>query len=155
RRLEKTLILLERELPAQIRPDGGHLSRSPQVQLAVLRHLVDIRTALRLAQIPLPEGLQSAIDRMAPMLRFFRHGDGKLAQFNGAAEGPTTMLELALSRSEAKGKAPVAAPHSGFQRLQAGKTLVIVDTGPPPMRGFDEGAHAGMLSLEMSHGRER
>ena len=32
---------------------------------------------------------------------------------------------------------------------------MIVDTGKPPPRGFDEIAHAGTLSFEMSHERER
>ena len=47
------------------------------------------------------------------------------------------------------------APHSGFQRLQAGQSLVLVDTGKPPPHGFDEEAHAGTLSFELSQGRER
>jgi uncharacterized heparinase superfamily protein len=155
RKAEKALALLERELPLQIRPDGGHVSRSPAVQLTVLRDLVDIRTALRAALIALPEGLPSAIDRITPMLRFFRHGDARLAQFNGTAEafGPT--LDLVLSRAAARGKPPSAAPHSGFQRLHAGKTLVLVDVGAPPPAGLDREAHAGALSFEMSHGRER
>jgi uncharacterized heparinase superfamily protein len=155
RKVEAALALLERELPLQLKPDGGHVERSPAVQLAALQDLVDIRTALRAAQVPLPAGLQSAIDRMAPMLRFFRHGDGRLAQFNGTAEGFGPILDLVLSRAEAKGKPPASAPHSGFQRLQAGKTLVIVDTGAPPPRGLDDKAHAGTLAFEMSHGRER
>jgi len=47
------------------------------------------------------------------------------------------------------------APHTGFQRLQAGQSLVIVDTGKPPPAGFDSDAHAGLLSFELSQGRER
>jgi uncharacterized heparinase superfamily protein len=155
RRVERALALLERERPAQLRPDGGHVSRSPALQMTVLGDLIDIRTALRAAQVALPSGLQSAIDRMAPLLRFFRHGDGRLAQFNGTAEGFGPTLDLVLSRAEAKGKPPAGAPHSGFQRLQAGKTLVLVDSGALPVAGLDRTAHAGTLSFEMSHGRER
>jgi len=39
--------------------------------------------------------------------------------------------------------------------MQAGHSLVLVDIGKPPPHGFDEAAHAGPLSFEMSHGRER
>ena len=74
------------ELDRQILSDGGQIERSPAVQLAVMRHLVDIRAALREAQEETPPGLQNAIDRMAPMLRFFRHGDGGLALFNDSDE---------------------------------------------------------------------
>jgi uncharacterized heparinase superfamily protein len=47
------------------------------------------------------------------------------------------------------------APHLGFQRLQGGQSLVLVDTGKPAPRGFDGEAHAGTLAFELSQGRER
>ncbi len=47
------------------------------------------------------------------------------------------------------------APHLGFQRLQCGQSLVLVDAGKPPPRGFDGEAHAGTLAFELSQGRER
>jgi uncharacterized heparinase superfamily protein len=92
---------------------------------------------------------------MAPMLRFFRHGDRKLALFNNSIEEDGILVDLVLTRSETKGRAPAQAPHSGYQRMQAGHSLVLIDTGKPPPRGFDEFAHAGPLSFEMSQGRER
>ena len=155
RRLDGALRQLIGELPRQVLPDGGHIERSPAVQLSVLRDLVDIRTALRAAHVPTPEPLQAAIDRMAPMLRLFRHGDGRLAQFNDTAEEAGMLADLVLARAEARGRAASAAPHSGYQRLQCGKTVVVLDTGAPPPPGFDQHAHAGALSFEMSHGRER
>ncbi len=45
-----------------------------------------------------PAELVAAIDRMAPMLRFFRHGDGGLALFNGTWEGDRRMIDLVLAR---------------------------------------------------------
>jgi uncharacterized heparinase superfamily protein len=155
RRVAAALDQLSRELPLQVRPDGGHVERSPTVQLVVLRDLVDIRTALRTAHIVVPEAVQNAIDRMAPMLRLFRHGDGRLAQFNDTSEEYGALADLLLTRSEVRGRAPLSAPHSGFQRLQCGKTIVIADTGAPPPHGLDHHAHAGTLSFEMSVGRER
>jgi uncharacterized heparinase superfamily protein len=92
---------------------------------------------------------------MAPMLRFFRHGDRKLALFNNSVEEDGILVDLVLTRSETKGRAPAQAPHTGYQRMQAGHSLVLVDTGKPPPDGFDETAHAGPLSFEMSQGRER
>jgi uncharacterized heparinase superfamily protein len=155
KRVQRALRALDRELPVQILPDGGHRSRSPSAQLAVLRDLIDIRAVLRAAAIEVPAPLQQAIERAAPMLRFFRHGDRRLALFNGAVEEDAVLVDLALTRSETRGHAPMQAPHSGFQRLQAGQSLALVDTGRPPPPGFDEGAHAGALSFELSQGRER
>lgn len=155
KRVARALRAVERELPAQILPDGGHRTRNPSVQLDVLRDLVDIRAALRVGHVEIPGALQEAIDRMAPMLRFFRHGDRKLALFNGSIEEDGILVDLVLTRSETKGRAPAQAPHTGFQRMQAGHSLVLIDTGKPPPRGFDETAHAGPLSFELSQGRER
>ena len=147
--------VLDHELVLQILPDGGHRSRSPSVQLAVLRDLIDTRAALRAARVELPTALQQAIERMAPMLRFFRHGDRRLALFNGSVEEDGVLVDLVLTRSETRGHPPLQAPSSGFQRLQAGQSLVLVDAGEPPPQGFDADAHAGMLSFELSHGRDR
>ncbi len=155
RRLARALVWLEREAAAQILPDGAHVERSPAAQLAALRYLIDTRAALRARHAEIPAALQSAIDRAAPMLRFFRHGDGTLALFNGADEGESGLVHLVLARAEAKGRPPASAPYAGFQRLQAGRTLVIADTGVPPPAGLDGEAHAGTLSFEMGHGRER
>jgi uncharacterized heparinase superfamily protein len=155
KRLARALRVLERELVVQILADGGHRTRSPSVQLAVLRDLIDIRAVLRAAQVEIPGPLQQAIERMAPMLRFFRHGDRRLALFNNAVEEDGVVVDLALTRSETRGHPPMSAPQSGFQRLQAGQSLVLVDTGKPPPHGFDGEAHAGTLSFELSQGRER
>ena len=154
-RILRALRGLERELSTQILPDGGHLTRNPSVQLQVLRDLIDIRAMLRAATLDVPAALTQTIEAMAPMLRLFRHGDRGLALFNNAVEEDPVLVDLVLTRSESRGHAPPQAPHSGFQRLAAGQTLVIADTGKPPPSGFDGVAHAGMLSFELSHGRER
>jgi uncharacterized heparinase superfamily protein len=155
KRIGRALRVVEEELPEQILADGGHRSRDPSMQLAVLRDLVDIRAALRAARVDVPTPVQEAIERMAPMLRFFRHGDRRLALFNNSIEEDGILVDLVLTRSESKGRAPVQAAQSGYQRLQAGHSLVVVDTGRPPPHGFDAHAHAGPLSFELSQGRER
>ncbi len=153
-RLDRALALLLQECARQVLPDGGHYQRSPALQLALLRELVGLRAALLAGQQGVPEGLQGVIDRMAPMLRFFRHGDGRLALFNGADEGDAAEIDAVLGRADAGGKAPGNAPYTGFQRLAAERTLVIVDTGAPPREG-EGAAHAGTLSFELSLGHER
>ena len=155
KRMARVLRTLERELLVQILPDGGHRTRNPSVQLTVLRDLIDIRAVLRAAKVEIPGPLQLGIERMAPMLRFFRHGDRRLALFNNSVEEDGVVVDLALTRSETRGHPPMQAQHSGFQRLQAGQSLVLVDTGKPPPRGFDGEAHGGTLSFELSQGRER
>lgn len=155
RELDAVLRLLEREAAAQIFPDGGHGARSPSVQVEALRHLIDARAALNAARIEVPVPLQAAIDRAAPMLRFFRHGDARLALFNDSTEQEPPFLDLVLARSESKGRPPASAPMTGFERLHAGKSIVIVDCGAPAADTWGGHPHAGTLAFEMSYGRER
>jgi len=155
RRLPRWMRQLDQEIDQQILIDGGHIERSPAVQLAVLRQLIDIRDALREAKAEVPPTLQTAIDRVAPMLRFFRHGDGGLALFNDSDEEEGWSIDVVLTRAEARGKPLEAAPHTGFQRLTANRTLILIDTGRAPPPHFDRHAHAGTLSFEMSIGKER
>jgi uncharacterized heparinase superfamily protein len=154
-KLERGLKLLGREAQVQLLPDGGHVERGPRAQIEALEALETARAAVTAVEAELPAALRSAIDRATPMLRFFRHGDGALALFNGAQEESAELVERVLARAEAKGRAPHSAPHAGFQRLQAGRSLVLIDTGAPPPPGLDGEAHAGTLSFEMSHARER
>jgi uncharacterized heparinase superfamily protein len=154
-RLAKALVLLLREVDRQVLPDGGHYQRSPALQLALLREMVGLRRVLIAGRHAVPSRLQGAIDRMAPILRFFRHGDGRLALFNGTNEGIAAEIDGVLALTDAAGKPPPGAPHTGFQRMETGRALVIADTGPPAAPESDTYAHAGTLSFELSYGKER
>jgi uncharacterized heparinase superfamily protein len=88
-------------------------------------------------------------------LAFGEDGDGRLALFNGSGEGDARAIDRLLQRAGVKAPAPTSAPETGFERLAADRTLVIFDSGAPPPRGLDMRAHAGMLSFELSVGRER
>lgn len=153
--LERSLEELSEEIERQVLGDGGTVLRNPSRQLDYVRHMIDIRSALRNAQQEVPHWVQTTIDRMAPMLRFFRHGDGGLALFNDSCEEEGWLIDVVLTRSEARGKPLESAPHSGFERLTANRTTIIMDVGKPPPKGYDTMAHAGALSFEMSVGRER
>ncbi len=146
---------LERAVERQIRPDGGHISRNPQTQAAVLRDLVDVRSALRAAGNDIPAFLMAAIDRASPFLRMLRHNDGGLALFNGAGEGQDWLIDMLLAQADARGRAPARAPYSQFERMVANRTVVLLDTGAPPQAGLDTSAHASTLSMEISVGKER
>jgi uncharacterized heparinase superfamily protein len=154
-RLAKPVARFLNELERQVLPDGGHYQRSPAVHLAVLDMLVRLRATLVAGRHAVPPGLQAAIDRMAPMLRFFRHGDGRLALFNHTAEESEEAIDAVLKRADAPGKPPASAPHTGFQRLEVGTCLALMDSGPPPPPESEAYAHAGTLSFELSYGKER
>jgi len=152
--LDIGLRLLHREIERQILPDGGHFQRNPSLHLTVLRHLVDIRGCLEATRVEIPVDLLGAIDRMAPMLRSFRHGDGRLALFNDSNEEDNGSIDMVLAQAGAKGRPISSAPHSGFQRLSADRTLVLMDTGATAGTG-NARIHAAALSFEMSVGKHR
>jgi len=150
KRLDKGLRLVCRELERQILADGGHVSRNPAAMHSILLDLIALREAMTQRRIDVPKPIRDAIDRMMPMLRFFRHGDGRMALFNGANEGIDGTIDAALAQDDTKGRPFGFAPHSGYQRMSSGPTLVITDTGPPPPGRYSHAAHAGCLSFELS-----
>ncbi|MDE1939253.1 MAG: heparinase II/III family protein [Alphaproteobacteria bacterium] len=155
RRLEAGLARLGEEIARQILPDGGHISRSPEALVHAYRYVVMVMDALAATGHDAPQTLRSAHDRMAPMIRFFRHGDGALALFNGGSEGDARMISGLLSRDEVRGQPFSHARHSGYQRLAAARTLALLDCGPPPPSIFAANAHAGSLAFELSAAAQR
>ena len=153
--LTRALRFLPQEINRQVLPDGCHVERSPATQLAALQDLTEIRALLQAAQTQPPPALTSAIERMAAALRAMRHGDGGLALFNGTKEESSSLIDIALTQAGRGGRGPVALTDGGFHRLQAGRSVLIVDCGVPPPAGLDRYAHAGTLSMELSIGRER
>lgn len=155
RRYRRGIALLERAIENQVLPDGGHASRNPAAIAETLAELVGLRRALLASSMPAPSFLLMAIDRLAPMLRFFQHQDGGLAQFNGATEANGDDIDRILATAEARGRPFHHAPHSGYYRLLGGRTLILIEAGRPPPPFFDQDAHAGCLAFEMSSGRQR
>ena len=146
---------LDAELQSQILSDGGHVSRNPAVLVEVLVDLLPLRQALIARGMAPSPALINAIDRMMPMLRFFRHGDGAFANFNGVASSTGGLVATLISYDETLGAPALSAASSGYERVQAGAGLVIVDAGGPPPLAYSTEAHAGTLSFEFSHGLQR
>jgi uncharacterized heparinase superfamily protein len=153
--LTRALRFLPQEIGRQILPDGSQAERSPAAQIRVLQDLTEIRALLQSAQVSPPPALAAAIERMAPALRTVRHGDGGLALFNGAKEEEAALVDLVLTQAGRSGRTPAGLNDGGFHRLQAGKSLLLVDAAAPPPPGVDRLAHAGTLSFELSIGRDR
>jgi uncharacterized heparinase superfamily protein len=146
---------LSDELQRQILPDGGHVSRNPGALIELLIDLLPLRQTFAARNIAPPPALLNAIDRMMPMLRFFRHGDGSIALFNGMSGTPSDLLATLLAYDDTHGTPMASMPHTGFQRLDASATTLIMDTGTPPPPNLSHDAHAGCLSFELSSGTSR
>ena len=146
---------LSDELQRQILPDGGHISRNPGALVELLSDLLPLRQTFAARNIAPPPALLNAIDRMMPMLRFFRHGDGAFALFNGMSSAPNDLVATLLAYDDTHGAPMANMPHTGYQRIDTGGMTVIIDTGAPPPPSVSQDAHAGCLSFELSSGPSR
>ncbi|MFT9453280.1 heparinase II/III family protein [Komagataeibacter saccharivorans] len=146
---------IDAEVESQILSDGWHIERSPEVQLRALRELAEMRAMMQAARHALPHSVALALDRMSPVLRAMRHGDGGLALFNGSHERTNALIEMVLSQATRTRVVAHTMPDGGFVRMQAARSLLLVDAGIPAPPGYDHNAHAGTLSFEFSCARQR
>ena len=146
---------LDLELANQILPDGGHIGRNPSNLIILMSMLMPLRQAIISRDIVPSDVMIGAIDRIMPMLRFFRLGDGTFAKFNGMGHTPIDLVSTMLAFDDAKGTPVLNAQFSGYQRLQANRTILVMDTGAPPPQNVSGEMHAGCLSFELSDGADR
>ncbi|CAN5115640.1 heparinase II/III family protein [soil metagenome] len=139
---------LEHELDHNILPDGGPVSRNPAVLAALLLDLLPLRMAVSDARQPVARKFNAAVERMLPMARFFSHGDGGLAIFQGATSPLSREMRAIFDTDPDPGQPVAFASHSGFCRLAAEDALVIADAG-------EDRACTGPLAFEFSDGPYR
>ena len=150
RHIKSATARLQHELERQILPDGGHVCRDPGAIIEMLLELLPLGQAYASRNMAPPKALLNAVDRMMPMLRFFRHAEGTLAHFNGMGATPAEQLMTLLRYDETHGAPLSNAPYSAYQRLEAGGAVLIMDTGGAPPVDMSLEAHAGCLSFEFS-----
>jgi len=148
--MERGLALLSVQLAEQILPDGGHVSRNPEMATLTLCDLVSLKQLLEYQHLPVPDDLQKALARLAPMVRFLCAADGHLSAFNGGGEGHALTTKRILRALSIPESAFTYAPHSGYQRVKTDASVLIMDTGRAPPERFSQEAHAGALALELS-----
>lgn len=152
RPLRRGLRVFEAELDRQILPDGGHVSRNPAVLIDLAADLLPLRLLFASRALAVPTALSGALDRLTPMLRFFRHGSGDFALFNGMGATPVDLVATLLGHDRDGGEPVSHALPSGYDRLVAGGAVVLAETGPPPPPVAAGSAAAGCLSFEFSSG---
>jgi len=147
--------ILKRELDAQILADGGHVGRNPRVVLDLLLDLLPLKQVYLARGVDPPEALIRAIDRMPPMLRLLRHGDGTLSHFNGMGSTPVDHLTTLLFYDESRASPLQRGLISGYERLEAARLVLVADVGAPPPPFVAHEAGAGCLSFELTSGEAR
>lgn len=146
---------LAEALRATIFPDGGVVSRSP-VQLMELIGLLSLLKQCYTArdEIP-PTFLTDALGRAVPALLGLTHADGGLGAWQGSAHINAERIEALITASEVRARPHRQALDWGYQRVSAGKSVLLLDAGPPPLARQSASGCASTLAFELSHGSQR
>ncbi|MBP9752451.1 MAG: hypothetical protein KBD31_01390 [Proteobacteria bacterium] len=163
-KVSKYLECIEELCNKQILNDGGHITRDPVIHFYILRDLVDIRSLIRLFHLDDAEFLNTNIQKMVPILRLFRHGDGTLAEFLSPKQkllplrgAPSqAYIDMVLSIADIKGRPPGKAPDMGYERINTKSGQVIINVKPQielTERFFGPGT--GILNFEWGLGKNK
>ncbi len=147
--------LLGKALDGFLLPDGGVTSRSPLDQLELLELLLLLQSFHTARQQRVSEPLAQALARLVPGLKGALLGDGAMTAVHGSGLGDTGRIARAIELSGVMARPTKNGSYSGVQRLAAGKTILVLDAGPPPVARVSNSAHAGTLAFEMSDGAQR
>lgn len=139
------------QLDQFIRPSGSPMTRSSQGIADLLLDLLPMQQCYVARDKVPPPALRAAIDRLFPWLRYMRMGDGQLARFHGAGVPEYAKLATVLAYDETLHDL-TPSPDMGYMRVEAGHTVVLVDTAGPPALEVSDRAHASSLAFEMSSG---
>lgn len=155
--LAKGRQLLEREIPEQILPDGGHFERSPMYHLIVLEDVLDLINVSRAYGQEIPGVWLDAAGRMLAWSWAMRHPDGEVPFFNDASIGiapAPTVLDAYARRLGLCAAVPsqelTVLGDAGYVRMNRGRARVFVDAAPVGPDYLPGHAHADSLSFELS-----
>ena len=138
-------------LNSQILNDGCHISKQPSITLDVLTDLIWMKNALP-ENDPLLEKIDTNITKISHAIRSLRLGDGTLLRTNGGRSYSRDAIDKVLDKTGIKLKSRVSSSLtiSGYERLAAGRSVIIMDCTHKKKYGY-----SGSLSFEMSVARDR
>ncbi len=151
--LDPALAALARECVTEIGTDGGIACRNPQALLEIFVLLGWAQALLAAADRPPEPAIAAAMSRMAIALQTLRHADGTLPRFHGGGRCAGGELDAALSAYSGWTARPKGMA-MGFARLSAYPVSVLIDAARPQCGPEAHQAHASMLGLELTCGRE-
>ncbi|MBC7505251.1 MAG: heparinase II/III family protein [Sandarakinorhabdus sp.] len=146
---------LERLLETLVLPDGGIVTRAPvdaQALAELLLFTAAAAPAIGVRPAPL---IADTLARLVPSLRGLALGDGIIGGWHGGAAIAAAPLDR-LAKCTATGtQISRSGRWSGYHRLSAGKTVIVIDAGPPPLARVSSMGHASTLAFEMSDAADR
>ncbi len=146
---------LIRALGDLVGDDGGVLSRSPLDQIEAIELIVRLKACYSAVRADAPAQLDTILALLVPPLLALLHGDGALGSWQGAGALPATRIEALVKASGVRTRPLRDARQWGYQRVSAGKSILHMDTAPPPLARHAREGCASTLGFEFSHGADR
>jgi hypothetical protein len=140
RLLARGMGLLDRELPEQVLPDGGHYERSPVYHAVVLRDLLEIQAAAETSRF------DSVIERMKSFAACLGRPDGRPALFNDG--GLDLAPDLGDFLPEPR-QGFALFPETGYAVLRNESLWLAFDCGLAAPPFLPPHAHADALSFQL------
>lgn len=166
--LRQGMTILQREIPEQILPDGGHFERSPLYHSIILEDVLDLANLVNVFPTAFTPWHAITADwpgLLGPMCRWLAvmcHPDGQISFFNDAAMGiaaaPDELFDYARRLEimpDDVTDGVVWLRDSGYIRVQRDGAVLLIDVahiGPDYLPGH---AHADTLSYEFSLAGQR
>ncbi|HEX7656356.1 MAG TPA: heparinase II/III family protein [Sphingomonas sp.] len=146
---------LAKALEASVFDDGGTVSRSPIAQIDIIMLLTMLRQAYAARRIDPPASIETVVARMVPALLGLTHGDRGLSSWQGGGPVPAERLDQIIEATGIRTRPLRQARDWGYQRLAAGKTVLMIDAAPPPISRLVRTGCASTLAFELSDGPAR
>ena len=146
---------LLRALGELVSEDGGVLSRSPMAQMEAIALLIDLRACYEAVDTDPPPALETMLALLVPPLLTLRMGDRGLGSWQGSGKTSAAKLDALIAASGVRARPGKDSRHWGYQRLDAGKAVLVMDAAPPPRARHARYGCASTLAFELSHGEQR
>jgi len=146
------LHILSSELNSFISVDGQVATRSPEDGLTVLVFLVNLHHLYTDLCMTPPDILEKSIGRLAATIKVMRFSNGLLSTMHGGGLSNKELISTILGDADKIAPFFELPQHtSGFQRMDANNTTIIIDVAPPPPCRLSDHGHAGTLGFELVH----
>ncbi|QKG70827.1 heparinase II/III family protein [Erythrobacter mangrovi] len=146
---------LIRALGELVSDDGGVLSRSPLAQIEAIGLLVDLKACYAAVDRDPPAALETMITLLVPPLLSLRMGDRGLGSWQGSGATSAAQLDAVIAASGVRARPGKDMRHWGYQRIDAGKSILVMDSAPPPRARHARFGCASTLAFELSNGEQR
>ena len=151
--IDELLNLIDEKLEILTNVDGGHSSRSPVLQINLLRHLIEIRSVVGILKNVHAENLHKQTIKMGEFCRSFQMPNGHFAWFHGGSLVPKDIIKQTLNRVGYKNRIFQIAEDTGFCRLSNMDSLVFVDIGLKPIVNIN--TKASLFAFEFFYKKEK